>query len=81
MGRQELLQPCCSSRGAWSVPMAHEAVLTALGLCDGDRQGQTLLRAFPTASPQSCAEDEEDVTIIQLLLLRFSPDNALARVG
>lgn len=78
MGRRELLQPCCSSRGAWSVPMAHEAVLTPLGACDGDRQGQTLLRAFPTAV---LSEDEEDTTIIQLLLLRFSPDNALARVG
>lgn len=58
--------------------MAHEAVLTPLGVCDGDRQGQTLLRAFPTAV---LSEDEEDVTIIQLLLLCFSPDNALARVG
>lgn len=58
--------------------MAHEAVLTPLGVCDGDRQGQTLLRAFPTAV---LSEDEEDVTIIQLLLLCFSLDNALARVG
>lgn len=51
MGRQELLQPCCSSRCAWSVPMGHDAVLTPLGVCDGDRWGQSLLGAFPTSQP------------------------------
>lgn len=31
--------------------MGHEAVLTPLGVCDGDRWGQTLLRAFPSSQP------------------------------
>lgn len=77
MRRQELLQPCCSSRCAWSVPLGHEAVLTPLGVCDGDRP-------FSERSPQpELSEDEEvhDVTIIRPLLLCFSPDNALARAG
>lgn len=31
--------------------MGHDAVLTPLGVCDGDRWGQTLLREFPTSQP------------------------------
>lgn len=82
MGRQELLQPCCSSRCAGSVPVGHDTVLTPLGVCDGDRWGQTLLKSQP-ALRAVLSEDEEvhDVTIIRLISLRFSPDAALAGAG
>lgn len=58
MGRQELLQPCCSSRRAGSVPLGHDAVLTPLGQgTDGDRA----FRAFPSSQPSEpvLSEDEE----------------------